>query len=400
MSIFDPISPAPLDPIFGVIHAFQKDPRLSKVNLSVGLYRTLDLKTPILNCVKKAENALLDTEKSKEYLPIDGDPAYIHQVGMLVFGAKFWAKNSKRIHGMQAVGGTHALRIGGDFLKQEIGDTIYLSTPTWPNHRGVFARCGFKVEEYPYYDLKNAELRFDLVYNYLSALPPKSIVLLHACCHNPTGADLKIDEWQKLSSLFLAKGLIPFFDMAYQGFDKGVEEDVQAVRLFAEAGHEMLIAISFSKNFSLYAERVGALLTFASSEKAAQTCGSKIRSLVRTNISNPPKHGALIVEHVLKTPELKKEWEGELASMRERLIEMRHAFTSALVSKSGRKEFAVLNERTGLFCFSGLGEEAVERLAKEYGIYMPKDGRMNIAGLNWDNLDYVVDAIVNVGKNR
>jgi aspartate/tyrosine/aromatic aminotransferase len=395
MAFFDHVKQAPVDPIFGLSDAFMRDPRPQKVNLSVGIYKELDLQTPIMRAVKLAETEILIQEKSKDYLPIDGNKNYIRQIGELVFGEQFWAQAHGRIHGAQGVGGTNSLRIGGEFLKQEVGDKIYISTPTWPNHRGVFKRCQMQVETYPYYDEERQALDFEKMCAFLNNLSSGSIVALHACCHNPTGADPSLEQWKELSKLMLAKRLIPFFDFAYQGFGRGLAADAQGVRLFAEAGHEMLVACSQSKNFSLYAERIGALFTVTHSEQMAERVGSQIRTIIRTNISNPPLHGSAIVAHILGSPALKRELEIELDAMRARIIEMRNALTLELVTHCKTRDFSYLKDRNGLFSFCGLKPKEVERLIGDYGIYMTGDGRINIVGLNWDNLDYVVKAIAN-----
>lgn len=396
MHFFEHVELVPPDPILGLQVAYNQDPRTTKVNLSVGVYKTPDLKTPILKTVKKAEALILENEKSKEYLPIDGDSSFTERSGQLIFGRGFWVKNNHRIHAFQSVGGTGALRIGADFLKQEIGSPIFISDPTWPNHRGVFTKAGLHVNTYPYYDIKKQHLEFDRFYECLSSMHPKSIAVFHACCHNPTGADLSLEQWQQVSSLCLEKGIIPFFDCAYQGFGKGVVEDVQPIRLFAEEGHEMLVASSYSKNFGLYAERIGALFVVAGSEKSAKHIGSKIKIIVRTNFSNPPLHGARIIAQILGHDHLKAEWETELAGMRERILEMRQAFTAAIMAKCKKKDFRYLNHRFGLFSFCGLEKMQVDRLISEYGIYMTGDGRINVAGLNEENMDYVVNSIAAV----
>jgi aspartate/tyrosine/aromatic aminotransferase len=393
MGVFSNVSQAQTDSIFGLSAAFHADARAKKVNLSIGIYKTAELKTPIMEAVKEAERRIAETEKSKEYLPIDGDPECIKQSGLLLFGEALW---SKRIYGCQGVGGTGALRIGGDFLKQEVGRRLYLSDPTWPNHTGVFTRSQMHVEAYPYYDPQRRHIDFDRLYTFLSGLQPLSIVLLHACCHNPTGVDLSLEQWRQLSALMQAKGLIPFFDCAYQGFGTGLEEDAAAVRLFAERGHEMLVAVSYSKNFGLYGERAGSLFIVTDSEETARRVGSTIKVIIRTNYSNPPLHGAKIVSTILSDGKLRKRWETELTSMRERIAAMRTALARALVAKGGPIDFRFLLDRTGMFSFCGLEKRQVDRLIKEYAIYMTGDGRINVAGLNWDHLDYVVDAITAV----
>lgn len=398
MDFFDHIPLSAPDPIFGLIAAFETDPRPTKVNLSIGVYKTADLRTPVMKAVKRAEERLFRSETNKEYLPIDGDKQYIEQTGQLLFGEELWSASRARIYGAQTVGGTGALRVCGDFLRGEFGDTIHLSDPTWPNHKGVFSRAGFKVAFYPYYNRVKHRLDFEHFYTHLSQLPEKSIILLHACCHNPTGADLTLEQWKALSDLCLEKRFLPFFDCAYQGFGKCLQEDVAGVRLFLKAGHEMLVAYSYAKNFSLYAERAGALFVVAR-ESSREGVTGRIKSLIRTNYSNPPLHGARIVAEVLKTPELRREWDEELREMRERINAMRRAFVLELCSKSGKEEFAFFSHHVGLFSLCGLDRPKIERLIREYGIYMTGDGRINIAGLTPDRLDYVVRAILSVSHS-
>lgn len=396
MTFFDIIPLVPADPIFGLQTAFQEDPRSTKVNLSIGVYKTLELKTPVMSCVKRAERDIWEAEKNKDYLPGDGDKLFVHQVGQLVFGEKFWERQSGRISGLQSVGGTGALRVGGDLLKKEIGSDIYMSDPTWPNHRGVFAQCGLTVHTYPYYDHEHDRLNFEALFHALETCPRGSTILLHACCHNPTGKDLNEEQWKKLLALFLAKGHLPFFDIAYQGLGQGLTEDAYAVRLFAEAGLQMIVAFSCSKNFGLYGERVGAFFAVTNSSQAASNVSSQLRIIARRLYSNPPIHGAKVVAHVLSTPSLRSAWEIEVTQMRERIIEMRRAFATALSQKIKTKNYHTLNEGNGMFAFCPIGKAQVERLIAEFGIYMTSDGRINISGLTWDNLDDVVNAIVKV----
>jgi aspartate/tyrosine/aromatic aminotransferase len=397
MGFFDQITLAPPDAIFGLQRAFAEDPRPHKINLTVGLYRTEELKTPVLSSVKKAEEEIVRTEKTKEYLPLDGHQLYLDRLGAMTFGDGLWKEASGRIVKMQTVGGTNALRVGGEFLCfEKVGDTIHIPEPTWPNHKAIFMRSGLKIAGYPYYDAQNQGLFFEKLCEYLNRLSPQSIVLLHAVCHNPTGLDLNLDQWEELSKIFLAKRLIPFFDLAYQGFGEGLEEDAAAVKLFAKEGHEFLVAQSLSKNFSLYAERVGALFIVCGSHKSAQNVLSRVLTTTRPNYSNPPLHGAQIVATILNSPTLKKEWENELADMRKRVQTMRTKFVDALVSKAKGKDFAFLKNRVGLFSFSGLSPLQVERLIKEHGIYMTSDGRMNVAGITPNNLDFVVESINSV----
>ncbi len=393
---FHSITPAVLDPIFGLTVLFDADKRPDKINLGVGQYRNDQLVTPVMESVKVAETFLLREEESKEYLPIAGDRTYLNRVGALVFGEFFWAGEIKRVSSVQTLGGTGALRVGGELLKQEVGSRIAISDPTWPNHRGVFTRCGMEVEAYPYYDIRSNTLEFDRMYDYLKKLIPGTVVVLHACCHNPTGADLSLDQWKILLKLFKENGLLPFFDFAYQGFGSGVEEDAKIIRLFASEGMEMLVAYSNSKNFGLYSERIGALFVLSESPKTAEAVLSKLKTIVRTNYSNPPRHGAAIVAHILSTPILKKMWEQEVLGMHTRIEKLRRSFVDALLARSLKRNYLYLADRAGMFCFSGLKKEEVERLQKEFAIYMPLDGRINIAGLSDENLMIVVDAITEV----
>lgn len=389
MVFFNQVELAEPDKIFGIQAAFDADLRANKVNLSVGVFRDEEIATPILTCVKKAETELLNIETTKEYLPIDGDGLFLDRAAELVFGGPLWKDLEKVIYSAQGVGGTGALRIGGEFLKQEVGSDLFVSRPTWANHIGVFSRCGMRVGKYPYYNEEKKEVDFESLYKFLEKAPKKSIILLHASCHNPTGADLTLEQWDLLSNLFFEKELFPFFDNAYQGFGQGLELDAQAIRLFAAKGHEMLIATSFSKNFSLYAERIAALFIVAKSTLAKKHIQSKVKPIIRTLYSNPPMHGAHIISYILTSKHLRLEWEEELELMRKRINEMRQAFAKALA-------LPFLLDRNGLFCYSGLSGKQVDRLVTEYGIYMTHDGRINVAGLNKNNIDYVVNAIASI----
>lgn len=398
MSFFNDVERALPDPVFGMAAAFNADPRPEKINLIMGVYKTPELRTPILASVKRAEGVILAEEKQKDYLPIEGNKEYLAHAGVLLFGGESWGQHAKRIAAVQGIGGTGALRLGADFLKQEVGEYLYYSHPTWVNHTQMMRQVGMKITHYPYYDVDNQLLQFDQMIHFLSELPAKSIVLLQVACHNPTGADPTLAQWKELSDLFLKKKLFPFFDFAYQGFAKGIEEDAAAVRLFLEAGHEMVVANSFSKNFGLYGERVGALFVVTASEKEAENVLSQLKILVRTDYSNPSIHGAKIVSHILGNPSFKAEWEAEVTAMRERIKEMKQALVTALQARSKKRDFNFFNERYGLFSFCGLKKSQVERLIAEYAIYMTGEGRINIAGLNQDNLEYVADAIIQVSE--
>lgn len=396
MPFFERVPLAPPDPILGLTAAYLADPRENKVNLGVGYYKDELLRTPILSCVKEVERVLLESEPNKEYLPIEGHKAFIEKVGETVFGERFWKKERQRIAGFQTIGGTGALKIGGTFCKEEVDHPLFLPSTTWPNHRGVFSSCGLSVDSYPYYDGKAHALDIDAMFGSLERCERGSIILLHAACHNPTGIDPAIEEWKALAALFAKKQLIPFFDFAYQGLGKGLQEDAQALRLFALSGCEMFVAISAAKNFSAYAERVGALFILGENAITAEHVTSRVRQMIRTNYSNPPKHGAAVVSHILCDPGLKNRWEMELAAMRSRIGLMRHALADRLEAKRGKDRFRHVREGMGMFCFIGLDHCEVERLVREYGIHMPRDGRINVCGLNQDNIDYAVESILSV----
>jgi aspartate/tyrosine/aromatic aminotransferase len=377
-SFFQHITPDPVDPIFGLQAEFNKDPRPSKINLTMGVYLNDALMTPVLESVKAAEEFLLKEEKTKTYLPIAGEKSYVEQVGRLVFGDFFWLQENKRICGVQALGGTGALRVGGELIYQEVGDKIVFSDPTWPNHRGVFTRCHMQMRPYPYFEKRG--LCFDRTIDQLKMLVPGTAVVLHACCHNPTGFDFSMGQWKELLEVFHKNGIVPFFDFAYQGWGKGLEEDAAAVRLFASSGIEMLVAASQSKNFGLYSERIGALFVVSKSQESAAALFSKLKTIIRGNYSNPPRHGASIVSHILQTPKLKSLWEKELGSMRNRIDTLRQKLAEKVTDAS------LIAKGQGMFCLSGLSPEDVEQVKKESAIYMTSDGRMNLAGLNEANL--------------
>jgi aspartate/tyrosine/aromatic aminotransferase len=394
MSFFDEVPLAPPDSILGLTATFLKDPRKNKVNLGVGLYKTEDLKTPVLESVKAAEAALIDTENTKEYLPIDGDPLFLDKMGGLVFGKEKWQKEKERIASAQTVGGTCALKIGGAFLKEEAEGPIWISSPTWPNHRSIFLSCGLPVENYNYYDAKSHQVDFARMVACFEKLPENTIVLLHASCHNPTGCDLSFEEWKTLCALFKAKKLIPFFDFAYQGFGRSLEEDAEAVRYFLKNDVEMLVAVSSAKNFSLYGERAGCLFIVSESAKIAEHILSRVKQIIRTIYSNPPMHGAKIIAHILNTPSLYQIWEAELKHMRERINRMRMSLYERLKAEGKAEMFSQISRGRGMFGFTGLSKAQVEKLIAEYGIYMTGDGRINVCGLNMSNVDYVVQAII------
>lgn len=394
---FSEVIKAPADPILGLTVSFLKDPRENKVNLSAGIYKTEDGKTPVLRCVKEAEKLILETEESKNYLPIEGDFIFLEEVGKLVLGNKLYEQLLPNLSSVQSLGGAGALRLGGELLKQESpNSSLFISNPTWPNHRAIFEQVGLSVHSYPYYDFERQKLDFEGLYSFLLALPAKSIVVLHANCHNPSGADLSKEDWGIIADLFIEKKLMPFFDAAYLGFDSSFEEDAYPIRLFASKGIEFLAAFSFSKNFSLYAERIGMFLSYSKGESSISIL-SQLKKLVRRNYSNPPLHGARVIGTILKSPSLKEMWEEELAQMRERIQSSRNLFVSKLERAGMQKEYSHFLDKKGLFCFCDLSSNQVDRIIKEYGIYMTSDGRINIAGLNASNIDQVVQALKEVG---
>lgn len=385
MDFFENVEQVPPDPIFGLNAAFIADPRKEKVNLGVGVYRTADLKPFILTTIKEAEWGLLGNEVSKDYLPIDGLNSYIESVKELVFGEK-----SARIYGAQSVGGTGALRLGGAFLRLHGYDKIYLPDPTWVNHQRVFRHAGFDVNFYPY--CKQNRLDFEDLKRALKQMPRGGVVLLHACCHNPTGIDPSTEEWEALCELMQKRELFPFFDFAYQGFGVDPEKDAAPIRHFVNKGFQCAIAVSHAKNFGLYAERTGALYFVCDSEKQATRVGSRLKMLIRGLYSNPPCHGALLVAMVLQEPALKQKWLHELAEMHDRIGEMRRTLVALLKEKSARFDF--LEGQKGMFSYTGIAPAHVERLVKDFGIYLTSDGRINVAGLNQQNVTYVANAIL------
>ncbi|MBB64347.1 MAG: amino acid aminotransferase [Waddliaceae bacterium] len=383
------------DPILGLNEAFKQDTRERKINLGVGVYKTADLTPSILNCVKKAEAQLLNTEREKEYLPIAGLPEYRLITQKLLFGIDSSVFEDNRVFTVQTLGGSGSLRVGAEFLSQTISQEIYVPTPTWSNHKGLFQGGGMTVKNYPYFNSETHRLDFDRMIHALEQIPSSSSVLLHVCCHNPTGVDLNMDQWKIVSELMLDRGLLPFFDFAYQGFGTGIEEDAAPLRLFADAGHQMLVASSNSKNFGLYGERVGALSVVCSHSESATRCGSMLKTLIRSNYSSPSIHGARIVSTIYQSDSLRNEWKVELGTMRERIKEMRKSLIASLSAKCDH-DYSFLEKQVGMFSFCGLNSEQVSRLQHEYGLYMPSSGRINVAGLNQQSLEYVVESIIAV----
>ena len=397
MSLFSAVEMAPRDPILGLNEAFNADTRTSKVNLGVGVYCNEEGRIPLLRAVVEAETIRVAQHASRGYLPIDGIAAYDQAVQKLLFGAESPLLAAGRVITTQAVGGTGALKIGADFIKQlQPGAVVAISDPSWENHRALFEAAGFPVQNYRYYDAASHDVNRAGMLEDLNALPAGSIVVLHACCHNPTGVDLTPADWQNVLDVVKAKGLIPFLDMAYQGFGDGIDEDAAAVRLFAESGLSFFVSSSFSKSFSLYGERVGALSVITQSKDESARVLSQVKRVIRTNYSNPPTHGATIAAAVLNSPELRAMWEEELAEMRLRIRGMRLQMVELLSKKAPGRDFSFVARQRGMFSYSGLTVEQVARLRTEFGIYALDTGRICVASLNQRNIEAVTDAIVQV----
>jgi aromatic-amino-acid transaminase len=398
-SLFDAVEMAPRDPILGLNEQFLADANPAKVNLGVGVYFDENGKLPILRCVRAAEEMMVEAPKPRGYLPIDGIAAYDAATQALVFGADHPARKAGRIATVQAVGGTGGLKVGADLLRRVNPQAkVLISDPSWENHRALFEGAGFTVETYPYYDAARHDIDFPAMLAALQGAPAGTIVVLHACCHNPTGCDLTTAQWNELVPVLVARGLVPFLDMAYQGFGDGIAEDGLAVQLCLAAGLDFFVATSFSKSFSLYGERVGALSVVCASADEAARVLSQLKRVIRTNYSNPPTHGAAVVAHVLSTPALRTMWEEELAGMRERIKRMRIELRRRLEAAGARIDTAFITRQRGMFSYSGLNKAQMERLRKEFGIYGVDSGRICVAALNDKNLDAVVAAIVKVSS--
>jgi len=391
---FDDIPLAPRDPILGITEAFNADGRPGKVNLGVGVYYDDNGKVPLLECVREAEARLQAAAAPRSYLPIDGVPGYVKAVQALVFGAGSPALAAGRIVTAQTLGGTGALKLAADFLRWfNPGAGVWISDPSWENHRALFEAAGFTVGTYPYYDPVSRGLDFPAMMNRLETLPARAIVVLHVCCHNPTGADPIPEQWLQIIDVVKSRGLVPILDLAYQGFAVGLETDAEPVRRFVEAGVPMLVANSFSKNFSLYGERVGGLSLVTASADAAARSLSQLKRVIRTNYSNPPTHGARVVETVLTTPELRSLWEQELGAMRERIKAMRQALVQEVQAAGRNVDFGFVLRQNGMFSYSGLSQQDVARLRDEHGIHAVDSGRICVAALNTGNVGRVAAAV-------
>ena len=396
-SIFSAVEMAPRDPILGLNEAFNADARATKVNLGVGVYFDDNGKIPLLNAVKVAEKARLESMPSRGYQPIDGIAAYNQAVQDMLFGKESPLLAEGKVVTTQALGGTGALKVGADYLKHLLPEAnVYISDPSWENHRSIFENAGFKVDVYPYYDTATRGVNFAAMKSCLNTLPAGSIIVLHACCHNPTGADLSEAQWREVIEVIQARGLVPFIDMAYQGFADGIKEDALALNLFVGSGLQFFVSTSYSKSFSLYGERVGALSVVTASKDESVRVLSQIKRVIRSNYSNPPIHGGAIVAAVLASPELRQMWEAELVEMRERIKTMRTSLVESLKAKGVAQDFSFVIKQRGMFSYTGLTAEQVARMQSEFGVYAVNTGRVCIAAMNSKNIDYVAEAIAAV----
>ena len=397
MSMFSAVEMAPRDPILGLNEQFAADSNPKKVNLGVGVYYDDNGKLPLLACVQKAEQAMMAKPSARGYLPIDGIAAYDSAVQALVFGAQSPSVLAKRVATVQCLGGTGGLKVGADFLKRLNPQAkVLISDPSWENHKALFTQAGFEVQAYPYYDAQALGVNFPKMLASLASAQAGSIVVLHACCHNPTGYDITPSQWQQVVETVKVKGLTAFLDMAYQGFGHGIAEDGAVVDLFVQAGLSFFVATSFSKSFSLYGERVGALSVHCETADEAAKVLSQLKIAIRTNYSNPPIHGGSVVAAVLNTPEWRSLWESELAGMRVRIKDMRQKLVEGLKAAGVQRDMSFITQQIGMFSYSGLSKDQMIRLRSEFGVYGTDTGRMCVAALNSKNIDHVCASIAKV----
>ena len=397
MSVFGHLDAYAGDPILSLNEAFLKDPRPHKVNLSIGIYFDDDGRMPVLASVREAEAQMLAASGTKSYLPIEGDAAMRRAVQALLFGAGHPAIEAGRVATLQTVGSSGGLKVGADFIHRWLpASQVWVSDPTWDNHRAMFEGAGLAVHTYPYYDAKTGGLRFDAMCEALRALPPKSIVLLHACCHNPTGVDLTRQQWDQLAPLLAERQLLPYLDLAYQGYGDGIEEDAYAVRLLADKGMTFFVANSFSKSMSVYGERAGALSLVCADAAEADLALGQLKATVRRNYSSPPIHAAGIVARVLTDAKLRPQWEAEVAAMRERILAMRKSLHAVLFAMLPGRDFGYFLSQRGMFSYTGLSAAQVDRLRDEHAVYLVRSGRMCVAGLNAGNVQRVAQAFAAV----
>ena len=397
MSLFSAVEMAPRDPILGLNEQFAADTNPNKVNLGVGVYYDDAGKLPLLKCVQAAEAQIMGTPKARGYLPIDGIAAYDGAVKGLVFGSDSDVVTSDRVATIQAIGGTGGLKVGADFLRRMgTSKQVLISDPSWENHRALFTAAGFDVDTYPYYDAANRGINFDGMLARLNSAEAGTIVVLHACCHNPTGYDIDPIQWDQVVASVKARNLTAFLDMAYQGFGFGIQEDGAVIQKFVDAGLSFLVSTSFSKSFSLYGERVGALSVLCESKDEAAKVLSQLKIAIRTNYSNPPIHGGSVVATVLGTPELRAQWEQELAEMRDRIKVMRQTLVDGLKAAGVQADMSFITKQIGMFSYSGLTKDQMVRLRNEFGVYGTDTGRMCVAAMNSQNIDHICKAVAAV----
>jgi len=397
MSLFNAVEMAPRDPILGLNEQFNADNNPNKVNLGVGVYYDDNGKLPLLECVQQAEKLMMEAPKARGYLPIDGIAAYDSAVKSLVFGADSEPVKSGRVATVQALGGTGGLKVGADFLKKLSPNAkVLISDPSWENHRALFTQAGFTVEAYPYYNAAKRGIDFDGMITALNVAEAGTVVVLHACCHNPTGYDITPEQWDQVIAAVKSRRLVAFLDMAYQGFGHGITEDGAVIGKFVASGEDFFVSTSFSKSFSLYGERVGALSVLCANKDEAARVLSQLKIVIRTNYSNPPIHGGTVVASVLNTPELRALWERELADMRSRIKQMRVALVEKLKGAGVKQDMEFITDQIGMFSYSGLTKDQMVRLRSEFGVYGTDTGRMCVAALNSHNIDYVCESIAKV----
>ena len=400
-SLFTPLPMAPSDPILGITEAFLKDTNPNKVNLGVGIYYDDNGKLPLLECVQQAEAEWVSQRPARGYLMSDGMPDFQKAVQAMVFGENHTLLQQQRVVTIQSLGGSGALKVGADLFKLiNPQGTVYISDPSWENHRAIFEAAGFTVQTYPYYDASQSSVNFAAMTAVLETIPAGSMIILHACCHNPTGADLTPAQWQDVIRIVRTRGLVPFLDMAYQGFADGLQEDSQVIRDFAATEGPLFLATSFSKSFSFYGERVGSFSVLTENAEQSKRLMSHIKRVIRVNYSNPPMAGARTVTKVLTTPALRTLWENELKQMRERIAQMRHTLANQLRAHHPGQDFSFVERQRGMFSYSGLSRDQVLRLRDEFSIYAVETGRICVAALNSHNIGYVANAVAQVWQTQ
>lgn len=394
MNLLELVKAAPPDPILGLSEAFRADPHPEKMNLTVGVYQDAHGKVPLLECVREATRRVAQSPASKTYLPIEGQPDFLEQAAELVFGSHSDIILSQRAASVQTPGGTAALRLAGDFIHHALGQrTVWMSNPTWANHLGIFKAAGLDTAQYPYYDSHTHSLNLEGMITVMEDIPDNDVILLHACCHNPTGADLTTEDWNTVAKVCKERRLLPILDFAYQGFSRGLLDDAAAVRAFSEYGMEFFVCSSFSKNFGLYQDRVGALHVVAKNKDEANRSLSRLKALVRTNYSNPPAHGSALLQTVLTDPDLRRQWEEELKEMRLRIKNIRASLMTKLEEHKVPGDWSFLTQQRGLFSLTGLPANVIEKLRTDYSIYIVNSGRINMAGLTEDNVGRMAAAL-------